>query len=763
MRVSPFAALLLALCAPPAAGQWIRGADTVSARTVADSQAVLRDLNFAVQRAPYDAALRYRVGLVAWLLAVRSEFKPPVRGLNGPLLKGLADSSLRLAVQLDPGNARYELTLGRFMRASSDAILRLQAPAHVDAALTLSLSATDSAVHAEALMERGRLSWLRYDTDASQIPRLACQDVRSMGTMSSNPVAMRPIPQSVDATGGLGGVDTRTMLMFNNLHNTIVSCIKASPQAGELEYTRAEGLFRELYARSPLDDRAFRYLAMLLAEKGRWPELASIARDRINRLPNDGWAWLDLALALHRGDKSARAAAVFDTAITRLGPSESGRLFAFQRLLNEADSAAYSARPAVERAQWEGSAWSSADPLWSREGYEPRVEFLARVAFAELRWTVEEMNVRGADSDRGNIYIRYGPPTNVIALRGCEWRDDPILCYDAPGLRPPNEPLRPGVSDVVTYWDYDIGLTVVFWGAPTYGTARFPVVDLPHIEYATDTRSSAFENIAKEKILAMPLAITRFRAPGDSVDILVLARAPMAAIRDVTDNAEVRANAWLLGRKDSVGLRDTTVLGATGIERAVYRVAPDQYLYRVEATAPGTMVAGRATRWVTADRDTITGFTTRGFGISDLLFATALTPGKPVPARWRDFNIAPLLGPLPTQGTVNLVWENYLFGARGGQTQYGVVITLERQRTAGGRIAAAILGFAANTVGVDQGDDRVTFRFERAGPAAPAAFVDRVAIAMNDTPSGDYRVTLEVTDKVSGRKAKAVAQLVITR
>ncbi len=734
--------LLLAGNACPAHAQWIRGADTLSARVVADSQSALRDLNAAVRKKPYDAALRYRVGSIAWLLSVRAESRPSIRGLNGPLLRALADSSLRLAVQLDPKNARYELTLGRFLRASSDPILRLKAPAHIDAALVASASGPDSMLHADALLERGRLAWLMYDTDANQIPRRACPE----------------LAQSLDATDGVGAE-----MKFKAMHNTIVNCIKASPSAGEMEYTRAEELFRELYAHAPRDDQAFRFLAMLLAEKGRWRELAGVARERVSRLPKDGRAWLTLALALHRGDKSEQAAAAFDTAIVRLGASESGRLFAFQRLLSEADSAAYTSRSPDERAKWEGSAWVSSDPLWSREGYEPRVEFLARVAFAELRWTVEEMNVRGADSDRGRIYIRYGPPTGVIALTGCEWRDDPEFCIDKGHMRSADAALRPAPSDIVTFWDYDIGLTVVFWGAPTYGTARFPVSDLPHVEYATDVRSSAFENVAREKILSMPLAITRFRAPGDSVDVLVLTQAPMAAIRDATNNAEVRATAWLLGRADTLGLRDTTVLGASGIERAVYRVAPDKYLYRIEATAPGTMVAGRATRWVTADRDTTTGFTTRGFGVSDLLLATALKPGKPVPVRWRDFNIAPLLGPLAQKGTVDVIWENYDLGARSGQTQYSVVITLERQRTASGRIAAAILGFAASAVGIDRKSDRVTFRFDRAGPAAPGAFVDRISLAMNETPAGDYRVTLEVTDKANGRKARGTTQLVIAQ
>ena len=173
------------------------------------------------------------------------------------------------------------------------------------------------------------------------------------------------------------------------------------------------------------------------------------------------------------------------------------------------------------------------------------------------------------------------------------------------------------------------------------------------------------------------------------------------------------------------------------------------------------MVAGRATRWITAGHDTLTGFSTRGFGLSDLLLATIAQPNKPTPVRWRDFNIAPLIESLPKQATLDVIWENYELGARSGQTQYSVSVTLQRQRSAGGRIAAAILGVVAGAVGVDRRDDRLTQTFDRAGPSAPGAFVDHIRMAMRDTPAGDYRLILEVTDKVTGRKATSASSFTI--
>ena len=49
---------------------------------------------------------------------------------------------------------------------------------------------------------------------------------------------------------------------------------------------------------------------------------------------------------------------------------------------------------------------------------EYRLEFLARVVFADFRWTDDDLNLRGADSDRGDIYVRYGPPDTEMGIQG---------------------------------------------------------------------------------------------------------------------------------------------------------------------------------------------------------------------------------------------------------------------------------------------------------------------------------------------------------
>ena len=70
-------------------------------------------------------------------------------------------------------------------------------------------------------------------------------------------------------------------------------------------------------------------------------------------------------------------------------------------------------------------------------------------------------------------------------------------------------------------------------------------------------------------------------------------------------------------------------------------------------------------------------------------------------------------------------------------------------------VASALAYAAQGLIGVElitTQSDRVTLKFERALPYS-AAFADQVDLALGDTPVGVYSLTLEVTDKATGRKS----------
>jgi GWxTD domain-containing protein len=646
----------------------------------------------------------------------------------------MADTSLRIAAQLDAQNPQYRLMVGKYLLASGVAITRAAADGFFQGALETARANNDTVQIAETAIESGRVHWRRYDALANR--RI---EVTPGSAIRSLTQAMNPTASDEMAPG--------SPLALRAVREALELTTQALPLdvTGRNDYDAAEMLFREAYRAAPDHPRVFRQLAMVLAEQNRWIELGALARGRIDRTPWDAWGWMTLGLASHRQHNSRAAAAAFDSAMSYVGAQDKARLDRIERILRQADTTVISRGDAAERMARLRLYWMFADPLWSREGNESRVEFLARVTFAELRWTVEELGVRGADTDRGDIYIRYGPPDLIAAF--------------GPGV-------TAGTGQISTVWVYARGFMFNFVGAPTFATSEIPLDDKAFAQEMIDAQPVRWDNIAEFTVDSMPARVARFRADRDSVDLLVTVDPPVA---EVAASAEVRATPradfWMLRGGTVVVRHDSLRLTAPGIRSWTMRVAPGTYVYRAEVTVDAGTRAARAVAPLVANEDPLAGISLSGFGMSDLVLAASATPRRGTTGRrWRDLDIAPIIGTIPRNAELSLVWENYEFGrdSASGGTKYDVLITIERVRSTGGRIAARILGGIAGVVGADRTDDKLSIRFDRSGAFAPA-FADHIGISLAGTPSGTYRLALDVTDLVTGRRLTRNTEFTIER
>jgi hypothetical protein len=179
-------------------------------------------------------------------------------------------------------------------------------------------------------------------------------------------------------------------------------------------------------------------------------------------------------------------------------------------------------------------------------------------------------------------------------------------------------------------------------------------------------------------------------------------------------------------------------------------VTPGAYIFHVEASAEDATRAGRGAGVADASDKPVGGFGLHGFGISDMLITTRAEPRGGTARRWNELDMVPAVGGVRHGAPLTLVWENYELGARDGNAQYEVVVTLSRQQSLAGRIAAGISGALARVARVDRGNDRVAISFDRTVPHAPA-FVDYITITLNSTPVGQYTLSLQITDRVTGK------------
>jgi hypothetical protein len=664
------------------------GSDRMTLMAVADSVSVLKKLDYAVRDNAKDAAAWYRRGMVAWALYERSLHQPPPHGLYWPTLTTLADTSLRRALELEPDNDKYFVAVAHFLLQSGVTFRTYGAYGVFDAEMKRVRASGDAATIARTAVEAARLHWLRFD-------RQTCRRI-----VVHEPGLPAPALEGAPAPRGVPPV-------FEDY-------------TGEVDYIKAELLLREAYVAAPTDPRVFRQLAMVLSVRLRWRELASTARDHIQRAPHDGWGYMAMGLAQHRIGNARASATAFDSGFVVLGDSVRHFLDRFERGLDSASRVAFAANSPEARTKVEAVYWRNADPIWSVDGTEPRAEFLARVTFAQLRWGSDELTLDGVTSDFGNVYMRTG-----------KWQAGEA---DAVGhfWRPPGSPpdLRIDICvPQVKPWYFAGDSTVPEGSRASWG------------------------NIAKMRIDSIPTQVARFRAAFDSTDVLVATAPPVTMIsRFAQVKGPVRTDFWLLANGTDDVARDSVRPSVQGVQQFRHRLSPGMYVYRAEASADGGLLAARSTAGFIAGNDSRTGFATNGFGMSDVLLTSRAT-ARSAARRWSDFDVTPLVGAVVKKAQITIVWETYELGSSNGAAKYNVDITMHREETpqsVPGRIAASIIGAIGSAVGVTRSKDEVEFKYDRSAPHA-AAVVDNITLSLGDTPAGVYLLTLRITDQVTGK------------
>lgn len=605
---------------------------------------------------------------------------------------------------------------------------------------------------ADSLLDPGRLHWLRYDLYAYR-----WTDVIQHGDCR---LALDAITQAARADSA----DARALrAVAANTPAALARCARPVGSAagfpGETDYLYAERFYRATFDSVPGSPQAFRRLATLLAERNRWRELQSAARTHLRNAADDAWGWLTLGLALYRqGTDSRGVESAFDSAFAHLAPDEIRRLNHLERVLRPTDSLRIASLDASTHTAIQQLYWTSADPLWSRTGNEPHVEFLARVVFAELRWSVEEMGVRGAETDRGDVYIRYGPPDAVIASRGdCPppsvgdaWVVTSWVYYMRPSVRQ--------VSD--TPQDRGPPFSFLFCGMPMFATAAVPPGLQQIFGEILASDPVRWDNIRAISVDTMPVQAARFRASADSIDIVIATLPPFAAIRRASTVASpVQTDVWILAGGTTSIAHDSATLSQPGVKSVRHRVAAGNYAYRAEASADGSQYAGRATAAFGAGPDSANAFPTRGFGMSDVLIATSASAPRTV-RRWSDIPLEPLAGAVTASANLTLVWESYDVGATNGSARYDVTIALERARSGVGRVAARIVSNVGGAVGINRADNRISMQYERTVAHAPV-LVDNIALSLAGTPPGQYRLSVSIIDRTTKQVATRTTILTV--
>ncbi len=689
---------------------------------VGDTTEALDALERANKLAPRFAPAFYQRGLILG--------RGTRLGMSDVIRRRIAFQMINRALDLDNDNPFYLMELGRIRLKTP--LLRLDAQRLFNRALRAAEIRKDNVVLAEIHWELGQIHERRYVT------------------MINRRVITGPV-SSFSADAALAN--------WEYVSNFLAQSTQTLEDVGELDYRQAEDHYRAALAADPRHAGAATGLLALFHDGDRFEEMAQLAGDLRRTQPNEPAIALAQGLALHRLDRDTRAQWAFDTALTLLPEQERRDMAGLATILQKEAAAAYGQMPGADKASTDSLYWDIADPLKLTEVNEARMEFLARVAYADLRYSAAEFRTRGWQTDRGVIYVRYGEPPVKVTFAP---QTSEIEGSDALGR--------------VTYvwWYPESKMRFVFVGPPAMNYAFFASDFRSYAENARFLAPVRFDNLKPLlRIDSVPVQIARFRGDSGASDVSIYADIPTGRmLRDVDVTRTTLETGLFLSdarRRPVVTQRDSATIDGNGDDGPTPRawrrsLRPGEFLYRVEARE---QASGRSARGMSAFR--VDGFPAGRFALSDVLVARRIVPRPGIEPRSRsDFLIVPNAAmTFVPRDTVFLYWEFY--GSTpdsSGNGRFHINLALKLSEIDRGRaVEARVLGGIVDAIGLSaKGDDRVALRYNRTVAIDPTDRIPNyLALDLGAAPFGTYTLELTVTDLVSGRSAKRERVLMVPR
>ena len=655
---------------------------------------VQREAGELLEAAVGDDDLLDELGSVETILAAE-----PPPGVGPTTWRADVTNVLEAAMVRDPDNPAPLLALARIRRKQG---LKTEARALFERGLQRALrggSGVSPSLLAEFMYERGTLvreSWLGH---------------RATGRLASAQVPESVCPQARVSAEGAGAYASVDHLMAWNylcparLGEAMDAGFEATDQAAGPDLDVMMTSFRTAIEADPAHVGANVELLLALVDEGRWESVLDGARRFIWASRGHPYGLLISGLALQRLSRTEEAEGQIQMALRGLPAAEAAEIQDIRLLLNEGMQE-YVSLSAEEKDGWAADFWAPLDPILTTDVNERRVEHLVRASYAHLRFG-------SAASEAGEVWVRYGRPTDVRVLR------------EASGLR-------------TEFWDYGTGPDITFRRMASSEDmnltpeARTYLDELrrvfPH-RYGTSSRT----------VFTLPGQLSRFMAPVPGrVDLEIHTEVPTLIATGSRDTLDV--GVFLL---DSEGERLLTTR-----RRIPARQAPISFRAPADPEVSGVVVEvfNRRTGQAAALRDAAR-LPPRSVGsvaISDLLLVEAATPDTDEVDRR-----APWVRPETLVGPV----EDAAFGAL--FELYGV-----RDLSSWYRLRAEIVNRdTGETVAVPirpAGEEGFRATWERRIPEGIQDPHEYVTVALTDVSGGRY--TIRIVVDVPGAQGPLVSE-----
>lgn len=776
---------LAALTSPTASAQ-ADGVAAVVAQALADGRYAdaEAEASRAVEADPEDAEAHYLLGRVLY-----DEANP---GRD----ERRASRAVARALELQPDNVLYLVARLESLRRESSTFVVEMLLMRRRAGLArriLAIDSTNAFAH-EELAVQGIRDYYQY-RNAISLPGLSFADAArgerpAQGPYRSLDPDPREPPGGEPQEGGLELTSTGLNARFEAAASvavgdrTDVDALIAQG-AGRLTFTqRATAAYRDAHRhlrtslqRDPRRRSLYDHVLRLAVLSGEWEEARPFVREMITQFDADPASWLYLGLVAHRQGDAEVAEASFARAVSRMSDADSTSFVDLTRILSPDDADRFRADPLAFSRQF----WLARDPRYLQVANERRSEHFARLVSADLLFSSERLGRAGRDTERGRMFIRYGPPARDFVVDGGFQR-----VLEAWGDR--SEGLAPSdlEADVNRFhvWDYG-DLRLVFEDPDRTGEFRLysPPADLWAVGSARATiQRSDYVAIAREAVrerperydyvpagraVSLPYLVSAFRGDGGRTDLYVAWGVPLAGDAPTAADVDltIRTGAFLVGadhelrferRRTIHGLRASQIASFadtrlwTSVEQMTARPGRHDVSVEFETATGGTAAVQRRT----VDVPDLSG---DGLRLSDILLAYSAVPAdeSAAPGRVERNGLALWAAPWGVFGTTDPIVvyvEVYGLTPRDGRTDYEVEARLVPRDASRGiaRTLRRLFGARARGVGTAaeaQGD-------------APDDWQSLTVDASGQAP-GLYTLTVTIRDRVADRSVSRDVELLL--
>lgn len=502
------------------------------------------------------------------------------------------------------------------------------------------------------------------------------------------------------------------------------------------ERDRMVGHFHRALELDPGNHEAITHLLGHLGDLGRWSEYLEEARAFTGARPDSYRAWLYLGVGLHETGRDTEASSAFQAAMDRMPESLLHPFRDVARLFPEESRERYRDAPDEDRTALREAFFRANDPLFLTNANERELEHLARVAWAQVRFSAPRSGLQGWETARGDIWIRYGRPPS----RSQEGYGTGVAFGDR-GSREER-------------WSYGPnGPTFVFERSLT---SRFALHSEASAVAAADLEAARPEFYRPRTVTdlhPLPLQLARFRGEIPStVRIEIYAEPPIRGL-GADPGTELETGIFVFGPDWSPLWRRTRLVEVARTPVRLdysFEVAWGRYLYGLEARPQGDESEPRPLSRARGRVD-VPGFRPGELSVSDLLLADSIGTRTDAALEGRQgLRIEPSRTlEFAPGGSVHIYFEIYgLEEGDDGLAQYSATLMVEKPEEPG--LLTRVLARIPGVSGEDERQARVSWErvVEIDGDRVPDFF----AFNLPEVEAGRYVASLRIRDLATGEE-----------